>query len=100
MVRPVAQAMQAMRAEVIAREQQRRATVFRHSVSKAVAEVELCRMPALLRRRVPSPPPRWRRYAKWRPALRRSWDGEASPGVNRRRAKLRFRVPANPMAAP
>ena len=57
MVRPVAQAMQAMRAEVIAREQQRRATVFRHSVRKAVAEVELRRMPALLRRRVPSPPP-------------------------------------------
>jgi len=46
MVRPVAQAMQAMRAEVIACEQQRRATVFRHGVRKAVAEVELRRMPA------------------------------------------------------
>jgi hypothetical protein len=38
--------------------------------------------------------------ANRRPALRRSWDGEASPGVNRRRAKLLFRVPANTMAAP
>jgi hypothetical protein len=42
MVRPVAHAM---RAEVIACEQQRRATVFRHGVRKAVGEVELRRMP-------------------------------------------------------
>jgi hypothetical protein len=31
---------------------------------------------------------------------RRSWDGGALPGLNRRRAKLPFRVPANTMAAP
>jgi hypothetical protein len=35
-------------AEVIACEQQRRATVFRHGVRKAVGEVELRRMPAPL----------------------------------------------------
>src|SRR5260370_26982135 len=35
-------------AEVIAFEQQRRAMVFRHRVSKAVAEVELRRMPSSL----------------------------------------------------